>query len=179
MDTYKEDFTILEHKLFDYLCIHSGEKFSQRELAKNLNVSPTAIGTSVKKLLKKKLIKINYVKRINFVFFNRENEKAINLKQINNLKNLYESNLYYYLKEELTSNTTILFGSYLRGEDHKNSDIDLAVFKKTKKQLELSEFERKLNRKININYYENVNELDKHLKNNIVNGFVLFGGLEL
>ena len=82
MDIYKLNFTILELEVFSYLSIRVGEELSQRELAQILKVSPTAIANTVKLLGEKGLIKVKKTKTINFVTYNRENYKAIELKRV-------------------------------------------------------------------------------------------------
>ena len=81
MDIYKLKWTILEQEIFSLLCIKAGEKLSQREAAKILNVSPTAVSNSTKKLKDSNLIKIEKTKTINFISLNRDEQKAIELKR--------------------------------------------------------------------------------------------------
>jgi len=59
------------------------------------------------------------------------------------------------------------------------SDIDIAVIGRKDKLLNLDKYEKTLNRKININFYDNWKDIHKYLKNNILNGIVLIGGIEL
>src|SRR3989344_5280496 len=125
MDEYKQKWTILEQEVFSLLCKRVGEKLSQREIAKILNVSPTAVSNVVKAL--KDLAIVEKTKTINFVSLNRDNSKMIDLKRIENLKSLYVTGLSDFLKFELTGSTIILFGSYSMGEDAHSSDIDFAV----------------------------------------------------
>ena len=179
MDTYKHKFTNLETKIFSLLCVRSGEKLSQREIAKILGVSPTAVSKPIKKLKEKDLLIIEKTKTINFISFNRNNNQSIELKRVENLKNIYLSGLGNYLLHTLAGGTIILFGSYARGEDIINSDIDIAVIERKNKILELEKYEKKLNREININFYNSWKQIHKHLKNNILNGIVLHGSIEL
>ena len=58
MDTYKLNFTILELEIFSFLSLKSGERLSQREIAKALQVSPTAVANAVRNLNRKNLIRI-------------------------------------------------------------------------------------------------------------------------
>ena len=74
-------------------------------------------------------------------------------------------------------NDMILFGSYARGEDLENSDIDIFLECK-KEEINLSNFENHLNRKIQLHFKDNFKNYPKELKNNIVNGIVLDGYLE-
>ena len=179
MDIYKLNFTILEREVFSLLCLKAGEKLSQREIAKMLGVSPTAVSHSIKKLKENKLIKMEKTKTINFISFNRDEQRAIELKRVENLKNIYVSGLSEYLEKELAGGTIILFGSYSLGEDTNMSDIDIAVIERKDKMLALEKYEKMLNRKINVNFYRSWKEIHLHLRNNILNGILLHGSIEL
>lgn len=179
MDMYKLKFTQLESEVFSLLCAQAGEKLSQRDIAKSLKVSPTAISKIVKKLAEMKLIKIEKTKTINFISFNRDGPRAIELKRAENLKMIYLSGLSDYLGEQLAGATIILFGSYSRGEDTQTSDIDIAVIGRKDKVLNLDNFKKLLNRPVNVNFYESWKLIHKHLKNNILNGIILHGSVEL
>ncbi len=179
MDIYKQEWTALQAKIFSLVCLRAGEKLSQREIAKILKVSPTAIANAIKKQKDSGLIKVEKTKTINFVSFNRDECKAVNLKRVENLKNIYLSGLSDYLEVELAGATVILFGSYSRGEDTNTSDIDIAVIGRKDKALRLEEYEKILNRKINVNFYNLLRDVHIHLKNNILNGVVLHGSVEL
>ena len=179
MDIYKLKWTILEQEIFSLLCVKAGEKLSQREVAKILNVSPTAVSNSIKKLKDSNLIKIEKTKTINFISFNRDEHKAVELKRAENLRNIYLSGLSDYLETELAGATVILFGSYSNGEDTNTSDIDIAVIERKDKMLELEKYEKVLNRRININFYDSWKKIHENLKNNILNGILLHGGVQL
>lgn len=179
MDIYKPKFTQLEQNIFSLLCVKTSKKLSQREIAMLLKVSPTAIANSLKKLKKEDLIKIEKTKTINFISLNRDQQKAIELKRVENLKNIYLSGLTDYLEDNLPGGTVILFGSYADGNDINTSDIDLAVIGRKDKLLELEKYEHILERKITVNFYSSWKEIHKHLKNNILNGILLQGSIEL
>jgi len=188
MNIYKLKFTRLQNEIFRLLCIKAGSSLNQRDLAKTLNVSPTAISKALPLLEKEGLIKIRRLNKINLlsIEFNRDNQIAINLKKIENLKMIYESELLNFLNDAFLGCTIILFGSYSKGEDinmtilegHK-SDIDIAIIGMKDKKIDLTKFEKILEREININFYESWKIIDKHLKNNILNGIILHGGVEL
>src|SRR3989344_3531779 len=117
MDIYKLNWTVLQLEIFSLLCLKAGEKLSQRETAQILKVSPTAVANSIESLKDSNLIKVEKTKTINFISFNRDEPKAIELKRVENLRNIYISGLSDYLKRELAGGTIILFGSYSIGED--------------------------------------------------------------
>ena len=179
MDIYKSKWTSLQEEIFALLCMRAGERLSQREIAKILKVSPTAIGNSLDRLKSENLVKIEKTKTINFISFNRDERKAVELKRVYNLKNIYLSGLSDYLHDELPGTAIILFGSYSRGEDTDGSDIDLAVIGSRNKEFKLEKFENSLRRKININFYDSWQNIHKYLKDSILNGIVLSGGIEL
>ncbi len=101
------------------------------------------------------------------------------LKRADNLRLIYETGLADFLEKEFAGATIILFGSYSRGEDVLNSDIDIAVIGRKEKEVDLIEYEKELERNININFYLSFKEIHKHLKENLCNGMMLVGGIEL
>ena len=181
MDAYELKFTQLQLKIFRLFCVKTGEKLNQRQIAKFLNVTPTAIAKSLPLLEKEKLLVIKKSKEmnLNLVELNRENHKVINLKKVENQKLIYESGLLESLKEKYPGCTIILFGSYARGEDTINSDIDLTIIGSNKKSVDLDKYEKFLEREIRINNYKTFKEINKELKENLCNGIVLSGGIEL
>ena len=179
MDIYKLKWTILGHEIFSLLCIRAGEELSQREIAKILNVSPTSVSNSTRKLKDSNLIKVEKTKTINFVSFNRDEQRAIDLKRVENLKNIYISGMSDYLEKELAGSTVILFGSYSRGDDIMTSDIDIAVIGRKEKKINPKGYEKSLERIIRINFYESFVTIHKHLKENLCTGILLSGGVEL
>ena len=181
MDTYKLKWTQLQQRIFRLLCIKSGKSLNQREIARILKVSPTSIAKSLPILKKENLISIEKSKNMNLtlVELNRDNEKAMELKRVENLKIIYESQIVNFLENNFPGCTIILFGSFSRGEDIFDSDIDIAIIGIKEKEVPLEKFEKILERAINLNFYRNTREIHKHLRENIFNGIVLRGGIEL
>ena len=181
MDTYKLKWTQLQQRIFRLLCIKSGKSLNQREIARILKVSPTSIAKSLPMLKKENLISIGKSKNMNLtlVELNRDNEKAMELKRVENLKMIYESQIVNFLENNFPGCTIILFGSFSRGDDIFDSDIDIAIIGVKKREASLGKFEKILERTINLNFYRNIGEIHKHLRENIFNGIVLRGGIEL
>ena len=98
-------------------------------------------------------------------------------KRIYNLSSLLESGVIKFVEEKLMPKSIIVFGSYQRGDDTENSDIDLFVECK-EEEINLDKFSKKLDRKIQLHFKENFNLYPKELKNNIINGIVVSGFLE-
>ena len=181
MDTYKIKFTTLQLEILRLLCIKAGERLNQRQIAKLLKVSPTAIAKSISELEKESLIVKEKQKdmNLNLIMLNRNNKKAMQLKRAENLKLVHEAGLNEFLEEEFPGATIILFGSYSRGDDTTTSDIDIAVIGRKEKKILLRNFEKLLEREININFYPSLKNVHKELKENLCNGIILSGGVEL
>jgi len=181
METIKLMFTRLQNEIFRLMCIKSGNKLNLSDISKALKVSVSAVSKSVPHLEKLGLVKIEKDKKMNLtlITLERAKKKTIQLKRIENLKMIYEYGLSDYLEEEFTGGTIILFGSYSRGDDIINSDIDIAIIGRKEKNIDLKSFEETFERKIIINFYHSFEEIHKHLKENIFNGILISGGIEL
>jgi len=181
MDKYKFKFTRLQNEIFRLLCIKTGSCLNQREIAKILKVSPTAIANALIKLEKQCFIlnKKNKKMNLNLIELNRDNDFAMELKRVDNLKMIYESDVVNILEKKFPGSVIILFGSYSYGEDTINSDIDLAIIGCKEKKLDLSKVEKFFKKEIRINFYEDFNKIHKHLRSNIFNGIVLAGRIGL
>lgn len=188
MDMYKLKWTRLQAEIFRFLCIRAGQTLNLRGIARSLKVSPTAVSNALIELEKEGLIRVEKSKTMNLlsIEFNRENYKALQLKRVENVKMIYESGLSDFLYNEFPGCTIILFGSYSLGEDAwfsekdgRNSDIDIAIIGTKGKEIDLTRYNKLLERIISINFYKSWNDIHKHLKNNLFNGILLNGGIEL
>lgn len=188
MDMYTLKWTRLQNELFRFLCIKAGFCLNLRGIARPLKVSPTAVSNALPQLKKEGLITIQKSKTMNLssIELNRDNQKAIQLKRVENLRMIYESNLSDYLFNEFPGCTIILFGSYSRGEDtwtgyteENRSDIDIAIIGTEGKELDLTRYDMLLERTIHVNFYKSWANIHKHLKDSILSGVVLSGVVEL
>jgi predicted nucleotidyltransferase len=86
------------------------------------------------------------------------------------------------LKEFIIKNYSpqlaVVFGSYSLGEDVEESDIDILILTKGKKDIFLQKFEKILKREINLIVLDNLTKLDKPLIKKVYNGFVICGGFD-
>jgi predicted nucleotidyltransferase len=181
METIKLKFTRLQNSIFRLICIKAGEKLNLSEISKLLKVSVTAVSKAVPSIEEQKIIKIEKDKKMNLtlISLDRANKKAIQMKRAENLRMVYEYGLSDYLEDEFAGGTIILFGSFSKGDDTISSDIDIAVIGRKEKEIDFKKFEEIFQRKIIINFYPSFNDIHKHLKENILNGIILSGGVEL
>ena len=181
INIYKLKLTNLQQAILRLLFVRAGTSLNQRGIARALGVSQPAVMKAIPGLEKENLIKTQQDKESKrwAVELNRDSRKAPQLKRADNLKQIYEFGLADFLENEFAGATIILFGSYSRGDDTMNSDIDIAIIGRKEKGIDLTRFEKILGRKITINYYSLFKEIHKNLKENLCNGIVLAGGIEL
>jgi len=181
VNRYKLGLTVLQQEIVGLLFAKAGMSLNQRQIAKHLNVSPPAVIKAIPELKRLELIKVSQDKESRrwAIELNRENHRVIQLKRAENLKVIYESGLADFVEKEFAGATIILFGSYSRGDDTFNSDIDLAVIGRKHKEVSVKKFEDIIEKKININFYDSFDKIHKNLRENLFNGITLYGGIEL
>lgn len=152
------------------------------EISKKSKLAHTSTKKNLEILNKKNIIIENIEKKGKRKFpiytANLNSYEYKKYKKLYNISIIYSSDLIEFLKDKLMPKAIILFGSYSRGEDIETSDIDLFIESKNK-EINLIKFEKELKRKIQLHFKENINEFGKELKNNIINGHILYGYLEV
>lgn len=94
------------------------------------------------------------------------------------IKKIISSGLVEYLEKHLNPKTIVLFGSVKKGTYHEKSDVDIFI-QAPSKRVDLSRFETRLGHKISLFFDENPKKLTPGLLQNIYNGEVLSGNLDL
>jgi len=172
-------------KLLNFFIREPEQEFYVRQLSKLLNKSPTTISNHLKEYRKKQILKSE--KKFNHLLFraNTQNQKFKQLKLNHNLNLLTESGLIDYLVKEFNHpEAIILFGSFAKAEDIPQSDIDLLIINPSNKQVDLKDFEKKIQHKIQL-FVHSKKEINKmkttntNLLNNLINGITLNGFWEV
>jgi predicted nucleotidyltransferase len=146
-----------------------------REIARLIKVSPPTASSIAKTLEKKNLIRIEKERVQYKVFGNLENEGFRRLKRIYNIFSLL--NLVDLLIKEFKPNAIVVFGSYSKGEDVEDSDVDIFIDTVLKKEIDLRKFEERLSRTIHL-HVRDIRKIPDELRKNIINGVILYGFLE-
>lgn len=181
VNIYKLKLTVLQQEIMRFLFIKTEMSFNARALARNLGVSQPAISKALPFLEKQGYIEVAKdpeSKRLS-IGLNRDNHVVTGLKRADNLKQVYESGLQHVLNESFPGATIILFGSYSHGEDTTESDIDIAIIGLKEREADLKQFSKVLEREIFLHFYPSLNNIHKNLRNNILNGITLKGGIDL
>ena len=181
VNTYKLKLTNLQQEILRLLFVKVGVSLNQRQIANLLKVSAPAVMKALPELGAEDLIKTKQDKETKrwAIQLDMDNHRIMNLKRADNLRQIYESGLADFLEEKFPGTTIILFGSYSMGDDTATSDIDVAVVGSKEKDVDLEKFEKVLEREIRINFYQSFTKIHKHLRENIFNGILLAGGVEL
>lgn len=161
------------------------KEFSLSDVAKEARVKKSNLNKILNELHKNNLINIVKLKNIWRIKANGDEWNFIKYKIVYNLNFIYTSGLIDYLTEYFNNpKSIILFGSFAKGEDNTDSDIDIAIYAEKIKEYKtvnidkLKNYEKEVNRKIQIHLF-NYNVVDINIFNNIANGIVLSGNLEV
>ena len=172
-------------KIMDLFMEDSYRKFNVREVGRLTKLNPSTASKYLFLAAKSDMLKME--KSRNFILFsaNLENRTFRDMKIYRNIKKIRESGLVEFIENELNyPESIILFGSYAKGENRKDSDIDIFILSESKKKLNLKTFEAKLKAEIQV-FRHNRQEIErikvrsKELLNNIINGVKLSGFFEV
>ena len=156
------------------------DKLRVREIERVLKLSLPSVIRYCKELEKEKILTLIKIGNVILYTADRNSDRYILEKKLYNLKILFESQLIEYLKIEFNNPGIILFGSFAKGEDIEKSDIDLYLETPSIKQVNLEKYEKKLDREIQIIQNKGLKEISNiHLANNIINGVILNGFIEV
>ena len=167
--------TIKEHFL-----TYPTAKLRVRGIERTLKLALPSIIRYCKELRTEGILAITKIGNVVFLTADRTNPNYLLEKRLFNIKQLYLSGLIKHLREALSNPPVIVFGSYARGEDIEDSDIDLYIETPSKKSINLESFEKFLHRRIQVFRHEGIHSVkNPHLANNIMNGITLNSSVEV
>ena len=170
----------IKQKIKEYFFVNSNSKHRVREIERILQIPLPSVIRYCKELQEEGILITQKIGSIAFYTADKVNERYLLEKKLFNLKSLYDSGLVKFLKIELSNPLIIVFGSYSKGEDTEKSDIDLYIETPSKKEIKLDKFEKDLKREIHLFRHKKIKEIkNKNLLNNIINGIVLNGFMEV
>jgi len=152
-------------------------RINVREYAKLMSISPPTASKALDSYYSESLLSKEKFRNYIMFYANKDSRQFIDLSRIYWSIKLKE--LMDIIEKSLAAPMIVLFGSLSKAETKQDSDIDLAVFAH-KKNLDIGEFEKKLRRKIEIFWFSSLKDIkNRELANNIINGYVLKGHLQL
>ncbi|MBS3123844.1 nucleotidyltransferase domain-containing protein [Candidatus Woesearchaeota archaeon] len=159
--------------------LHPMAQYGVRELSKITQTDTKTVLKYLKELIKQKIVIRNHQKgKYPYYEANRISNLYRHEKSELIIKKILESGLIEFLEKHLSPKTIVLFGSVQKGTYHQESDVD--IFVQTKyKNIDIYSFNKKLGHPIQLFFEENLSALSAGLLENIYNGLVLSGKLEV
>lgn len=153
------------------------KQFSKRELGREAGYSVRSAIIATRELEEEGLVEVQRAGNTDLVRAKR-NREFLEAKRAHNLKSLLESGLVVEL-EKLAPEAVVLFGSYARGEDTSESDIDVAVVGGVEAEPDLQRFEKELHRRVSLHRIPDPTREEPEFRNTLANGVVLSGYLKV
>ena len=166
------------YKIFELFIEFPIKDFSVRGIARDLKLSHATVLKYIADLEKLSFIKKKEATLYPTYFANMESQKYKVYKRNWLVFKINESGLVEDIQKETLPSSIILFGSGAKAVFSEKSDIDIFV-EANETKLDLTKYEKKINRKINLLFEQNINNLSKELRNNIINGVVLYGFIKI
>lgn len=169
----------IARELLRFIFLYPTTEFAYRELERKTSLAIGTVSRYVKELKKQELVKTRRSANAILVSGSAENPLFIQLKRAYNLEAVYSAGLVSHLLEKLRPDALILFGSYSRGEDYEDSDIDIATINGREANFSVQRYERKLARKISLTPIKDIKKAPRDFRNTLANGIVLAGSIEV
>ncbi len=147
-----------------------------REYSRIIKISAPTASKILKNLESEGLLKKRLDKGYLLFRSNRENEILKDISRIYWRQEFKE--FFDYLSLEFHNPTIILFGSLTKLEAKKGSDIDVAILTNIEKKISLDKFEKIYNKEIQLFIFKSINSINKELKMNVINGYLIQGELK-
>lgn len=172
---------IIQLKILAFFMDNPYGKYYLRETAKLLRMSPMTLKRSLDLLVKNNLLLKEKIKNQILYSANMQNPAFRHLKISRNLAWLMQKGIVEFIKKKIpVVSAIILYGSYAKGEDARDSDVDIVVISPAKKDIS-SNVSELLGKDVNISLFSPA-EWSKHAKTNrafyldvITEGIILFG----
>ncbi|MCD6496318.1 MAG: nucleotidyltransferase domain-containing protein [Candidatus Aenigmarchaeota archaeon] len=174
--------TDVKERILNLFFSNSTRKFHIREVASLTGVAPRTAKKYLDNLRERKFLILKKEKLYDSYSADTESVIFRDAKFLYNVKKLRDSGLVGYIERKLNYPAIVLYGSASRGEDIENSDIDIFVVAKKCGNLDVSRFENDIGKKVHVmcmSEKDFKSGRNKELINNVINGFVLSGFLEV
>lgn len=148
-------------------------EFSVREYSREVGVSPPTASKILKGFAKDGLLAMREERGFLLFRVNRESSVMRDLSRMYWVEKLEK--LFFYIEETFYPTAIVLFGSLSKLEVTKDSDVDIVVLGGLKKNADLVKFEKKLGREIQLFNSESLDRVNKELRANVINAYVVRG----
>ena len=164
-----------EDRLAEFFCTYPDDEFTVAEIAERVDLSEPWISEKIDVLSEKGFLKVSRRGNLKLASFESDKEENLRFKQVLNLEKLRESDLLEDIVGEYSyPEAVILFGSFAKGEDDAESDIDIAVISSADGEVDAEVMDRE----VSITRFDPV-EVPENMLETLANGVVLYGYLDI
>lgn len=151
------------------------------EIVRTAKVTRVVANKWLKKYVKERLLRYTK-KKGSFPHFSAGSNNLVyySLKRVYALEQLHKSGLIPRLLSLKNAKTVILFGSFMRGDWYKDSDVDIFIFGDAS-DFDKNRYEIMLGKNIELHIFESKKEIEEvksGLIKNIINGYVIKGEIQ-
>src|SRR3989344_9137367 len=125
----------IKQTIKEYFLINPSAKLRVREIERTLKLPLPSVIKYCREYEKESVLMTIRIGNVVFYTADRGSEKYVLEKKLFNIKTIHESGLIENLRQELNNPSIVLFGSFVRGEDIEESDVDLYVETHSKKRV--------------------------------------------
>lgn len=150
-----------------------------RDLAERIDCSAGFVSENIGSLVEEDVVKEKRKGNMRTFIAKTASTKYKERKKASNIQEILTSGLGEHLENKLYPDAIVLFGSYLKGTDTEDSDIDIAVINGRKQPPNLSSYEEIFERSISLTQIDSLEEAENNFVNTLANGLVLKGYLEV
>ena len=170
----------IKERIKEHFFMNPTAKLRVRQMEREMKMPLPSVIRYCKELEKEEILKKESISGVSTYSADRNSKKFLIAKRLFNIGLIFESGLIDHIVKEYFNPVIVLFGSYSKGEDIEDSDIDLYIETQKKQHFNLQKFEKILNRRIQVFNYRNIKEVaNHHLSNNIINGVTINNFLEV
>ena len=153
------------------------QKFGVRELARLTHIDTKTVMKRLKAMIGKGIVvKVKTKGSYPHYEANRLSKQYTLAKTVAIIGRLAETGLVDFLEQRLKPRAIVLYGSAQKGTYLKESDIDLFI-QGNEVHVNLAEFEGKLGHDIHLFFESDLGNLTEGMRNNVISGMTLSGGL--
>ena len=172
------------NKVMRWFFSYPAKEISLNDITRSVNVSKSTANKVVMQLAKEGFLKIQPLGKVWRISCDQKHSYNSTKKVSHNLELIYDTQIVAgVLSKVPNARSIILFGSYRKGDDNENSDIDIAVEIVGGGDVQMTTLgiipmlDYRKNVKVNALLFSR-NRIDLNLFANLVNGIVLYGFLE-